>query len=194
MGSARGRGSDCGSPRRYQRAPHPHTRSSHPSYRDPGRGGCSTCERTPAKVRRRWRPWARGRRGNAHSASQWRGDVGRGTQRTPGGRRAGGGTVPCIACCPTCPHVSCGRSGPNHNHLRPHARPQDPSGSGRPPAKNRRACLLVWRWALPLEVSFPERRTLHSVRSRTPETPSSQRQSKRPETGSHCAHGPAPHR
>ena len=50
MGSARGRGSDCGSPRRYQRAPHPHTRSSHPSYRDPGRGGCSTCERTPAKL------------------------------------------------------------------------------------------------------------------------------------------------
>ena len=50
MGSARGRGSDCGSPRRYQRAPHPHTCSSHPSYRGPVRGGCSTCEHTPAKV------------------------------------------------------------------------------------------------------------------------------------------------
>lgn len=48
MGSARGRGSDCGSPRRYQRAAYPHTRSSHPSYRCPGRGGCSTCEHTPA--------------------------------------------------------------------------------------------------------------------------------------------------
>lgn len=50
MGSPRGRGSDCGSPRRYQRATHPHTRPSGPSYRGPGRGGCSTCEHTPAEV------------------------------------------------------------------------------------------------------------------------------------------------